>query len=100
MEVAEIYTQFYQSLLAFVKSKIRSNEDAQDVLQNVFIKISSNVNNLSQEEKLKNWIFTITRNTIIDYYRQRIKRKVRLWRERRIFGLAYLTQPRLIICLQ
>lgn len=69
MEVAEIYTQFYQSLLAFIKSKIRSTEDAQDILQNVFIKISSNVNNLSDEEKLKSWIFTITRNTVIDYYR-------------------------------
>lgn len=77
MEVAEIYTQFHRSLLAFIRSKIRSNEDAQDILQNVFIKISSNVNNLSEEEKLKSWIFTITRNTIIDYYRTNAsKRKV------------------------
>jgi len=69
MEVAEIYTHFHQSLLAFIKSKIRSTEDAQDILQNVFIKISSNVKNLSDEEKLKSWIFTITRNSVIDYYR-------------------------------
>ncbi|HYF71131.1 MAG TPA: RNA polymerase sigma factor SigZ [Ohtaekwangia sp.] len=77
MEVAEIYTQFHQSLLAFIKGKIRSTEDAQDILQDVFIKISSNVNNLAEEEKLKGWIFTITRNTIIDYYRTNAsKRKV------------------------
>lgn len=75
MEVAEIYGQFHQSLLAFIRSKIRSNEDAQDILQNVFIKISANVNNLADEEKLKSWIFTITRNTIIDYYRTNASRK-------------------------
>jgi RNA polymerase sigma-70 factor (ECF subfamily) len=38
-------------------------------LQNVFIKISANVNKLSDEEKLQSWVFTITRNAIIDYYR-------------------------------
>jgi RNA polymerase sigma-70 factor, ECF subfamily len=75
MEVAEIYGQFHQSLLAFIRSKIRSNEDAQDILQNVFIKISANVNNLADEEKLKSWIFTITRNTIIDYYRTNASKK-------------------------
>jgi RNA polymerase sigma-70 factor, ECF subfamily len=77
MEVAGIYKEFRQSLLAFIKSKIRSKEDAEDILQNVFIKISSNVDKLSEEERLKGWIFTITRNAIIDYYRARAtKRKV------------------------
>src|SRR5689334_14630486 len=69
MEVAAIYNQFHQGLLAFIKSKIKSKEDAEDILQNVFIKISANVDKLSEEEKLKSWIFTITRNAIIDYYR-------------------------------
>jgi len=69
MEIAGIYTQFNRSLLSFIRSKIRSKEDAEDILQNVFIKISSNVNKLSDEEKLQSWIFTITRNAIIDYYR-------------------------------
>lgn len=75
MEVAGIYTQFHQGLLTFIRSKIRSKEDAEDILQNVFIKISSSVDKLSQEEKLKSWIYTITRNSIIDYYRVNASRK-------------------------
>jgi RNA polymerase sigma-70 factor (ECF subfamily) len=75
MEVAGIYTQFHQSLLAFIRSKIRSKEDAEDILQNVFIKIYNNVNKLSKEQKLQSWIFTITRNAIIDYYRVNASRK-------------------------
>lgn len=69
MEITGLYTQFHSSLLSFIRSKIRSREDAEDILQNVFVKISSNVDKLSDEQKLKSWIFTITRNTIIDYYR-------------------------------
>jgi len=75
MEVAGIYTQFNRSLLNFIKSKIKSKEDAEDILQNVFIKISMNVNKLIDEQKLQGWIYSITRNAIIDYYRVNANKK-------------------------
>lgn len=75
MEVASIYNQFHSELLAYVRSKIRSREDAEDILQNVFIKIASHLDKLTAEVKLKNWIFTITRNAIIDYYRTNANKK-------------------------
>lgn len=82
MEVTSIYKQFHKELLGYLKSKIRSKEDAEDILQNVFIKISANVDKLTEEVKLKNWIFTITRNAIIDYYRVNAnKRKVAITEE-------------------
>ena len=77
MEVAAIYRQFHSDLLGYVKSKVGSREDAEDILQNVFIKISSNIDTLTEDTKVKNWIFTITRNAIIDYYRVNAnKRKI------------------------
>ena len=75
MEVAGIYKQFYSELLGYIKSKVKSSEDAEDILQNVFIKISSNLDNLAEEVKLKNWIYTISRNAIIDYYRINANKK-------------------------
>lgn len=75
MEVTTIYTQFHTELLRYVKSKVRSPEDAEDILQNVFIKITSGVGNLSEDVKLKSWLFTVTRNTIIDYYRVHSNKK-------------------------
>lgn len=75
MEVAGIYGQFHQALLSFIRSKIRSKEDAEDILQNIFMKISSHLDKLSDGEKLKSWIYTITRNAIIDYYRSKANRK-------------------------
>jgi RNA polymerase sigma-70 factor (ECF subfamily) len=75
MEVATIYKQFHFELLGYVQRKIRSREDAEDVLQNVFIKISANVGGLTDEIKLKSWLFTVTRNAIIDYYRANASNK-------------------------
>jgi RNA polymerase sigma-70 factor, ECF subfamily len=75
MEIGMIYTELHTSLLTYIKSKIRSKEDAEDILQNVFIKISGNIDSLKDEKKLKNWIFGITRNVIVDYYRSKAARR-------------------------
>jgi RNA polymerase sigma-70 factor, ECF subfamily len=75
MEVAGIYTEFHRSLLAYVRSKIRSKEDAEDILQNVFAKISANTDSLSEKDKIQNWLFTVTKNAVIDYYRVNAKKK-------------------------
>lgn len=75
MEVAGIYTEFHHSLLAYVRSKIRSKEDAEDILHNVFTKISANADSLSGKDKIQNWLFTVTRNAVIDYYRVNGKKR-------------------------
>jgi RNA polymerase sigma-70 factor, ECF subfamily len=75
MEVTNIYKEFHSDLLRYVRSKVRLKEDAEDILQNVFVKISSGVNKLTEDVRIKNWLFTITRNTIIDYYRANANKK-------------------------
>jgi RNA polymerase sigma-70 factor, ECF subfamily len=75
MEIGAIYSELHKSLLAYIKSKIRSKEDAEDILQNVFIKISVNINSVSDDKKLTGWIYTITRNAIIDYYRSHASKR-------------------------
>ena len=63
MEVGSLYTQFSHSLLGYIRSKIRSKEDAEDILQNIFTRISLNVNTLAEKEKIQNWLFTVTRKS-------------------------------------
>lgn len=69
MELAAIYTQFHQVLLGFVKSKVNNHQDAEDIVQNVFVKVATGVGDLNRKEKLQSWIYAIARNAIIDYYR-------------------------------
>jgi RNA polymerase sigma-70 factor (ECF subfamily) len=75
MEIAGIYTEFHRSLLTYVRSKIRSKEDAEDIMQNVFTKISASADSLSEKEKIQNWLFMVTRNAVIDYYRVNSKKR-------------------------
>jgi RNA polymerase sigma-70 factor, ECF subfamily len=75
MELAAIYTQFHQVLLGFIKSKVNNHHDAEDILHNVFIKVADGVSDLNRKEKLQSWIYTIARNSIIDYYRTNASRK-------------------------
>jgi RNA polymerase sigma-70 factor (ECF subfamily) len=75
MELAAIYTQFHQVLLGFIKSKVNNHQDAEDILQNVFLKVAGGIGDLNRKEKLQSWIYTIARNAIIDYYRTPVNQK-------------------------
>src|SRR5688572_21571729 len=75
MELAVIYTEFHNVLLGFIKSKVNNHEDAEDIVQNVFMKVAGSVGDLNRKEKLQSWIYTIARNSIIDYYRSNANKK-------------------------
>ena len=58
-------------LLAFVRSKIRSLEESEDLLQDVFVQALSNLNVLDTVDNLTAWLYTVTKNKIIDWYRKK-----------------------------
>lgn len=53
----------------FIKKRINNDQDVEDIFQIIFLKIHSNINNLKVSNKIHSWIYTIARNTIIDFYR-------------------------------
>lgn len=75
MEIATIHSEFHKVLHNYISARVKDSDDAADILQEVFIKIASKLNTLTNSEKLKSWIFTITRNAIIDYYRKNANSK-------------------------
>ena len=71
MELTErIWSDFHQRLLGFIKKRISNEALAEDILQEVFIKIHKNIASLKDEKKITSWVYNITRNTIIDSYRK------------------------------
>lgn len=64
-----IWDEFSVSLRNFIKRRINNDQDVEDVLQNVFVKIYNNIDNLDKLNNIHAWVYTVTRNTIIDYYR-------------------------------
>lgn len=71
MTTEHVWNDFKGELLGFIKSRIGNDELAEDLLQEVFIKIHTNLSALGEGANLASWIYRITRNTIIDYYRKK-----------------------------
>jgi len=70
-EVSKIWEEFNQSLLGFIRRRVNDPDDAEDILQEVFLKIHTKIDTLEDGDRLVSWLYQITRNTIIDYYRSR-----------------------------
>ena len=67
---AQVWVEFSRRLRAFILDRITNEEDADDLLQDIFAKIHNNLTSLKDEGRLTAWLFQITRNAIADYYRQ------------------------------
>lgn len=66
----EIYNEYYQKVRNYILSKINNFHEAEDLCSNVFVKVYKNIDKYdSSKSSISTWIFTITRNTLIDYYR-------------------------------
>ncbi|MGL1889266.1 MAG: RNA polymerase sigma factor SigZ [Reichenbachiella sp.] len=71
MSTETIWTEFNERLLIFIKTKVSDEAQAKDLLQDVFVKIHLKLDSLDNEERLTSWLYQITRNAIIDFYKKR-----------------------------
>lgn len=55
----------------------RNSADAQEVTQNVFLKIYRNLKSFAFRSAFKTWVYRITVNTAINYYRKSMKEQKR-----------------------
>jgi RNA polymerase sigma-70 factor (ECF subfamily) len=69
----ELYNYYYPRLYAFAKKFLKVEDDINDILQDVFVKLWENRKNIKNVETFNAWIFTITKNTVISYFREKIK---------------------------
>ncbi|MCX6137850.1 MAG: RNA polymerase sigma factor [Ignavibacteriales bacterium] len=58
-------------LLGFIRNRVQTDEDAEDILQDVFYQLLSSYSITEPIEQLSSWLFTVARNRIVDWYRKR-----------------------------
>ena len=58
-------------LFDFIRRRVRTKEDAEDILQDVLYQLAASYNVTEPIEKLTAWLFRVARNKIIDWYRKR-----------------------------
>jgi len=66
-----VWHQFSAQLRSFIRSRVADEDAVEDILQDVFVRIHARVDTLQDLGKLESWLYQITRNVIIDYYRSR-----------------------------
>lgn len=77
MEQAEfvkekIYADFYDKVRAYVAGKVSNPHDAEDLVSSVFVKVYQKMDAYDESKaSVSTWVYTITRNTVVDYYRTR-----------------------------
>lgn len=67
----QLWTAYGGRLRAFVARRIDNPADADDILQEVFLRIHTRRDTVVDEARLTSWVFQITRNAVADYYRGR-----------------------------
>ncbi|WP_430428868.1 sigma-70 family RNA polymerase sigma factor [Maribacter litoralis] len=72
-EINTIWLDLNEELYHFILGKIKDEQVSKDIHQEVFLKIQTKIHQLQHTSKLTSWVYQITRNTIIDYFRKQGK---------------------------
>ncbi len=73
--VGELWQQVHEGLRAFIAKRVGNDAEVEDILQEVFVRVHRNLDQLKEPERLISWVFQITRHVIIDHYRAPNRRR-------------------------
>ena len=70
-----LYRLYVRRIYGYVASRINNRQDAEDVVSEVFLRMVRTLDRFSNRHSysFSAWIFTIARNAVSDYYRDRRK---------------------------
>ncbi|QYJ67385.1 RNA polymerase sigma factor [Flavobacterium litorale] len=66
---SEIIKEFGVQLSIFITGRVHQNQDAQDILQDVWYQLSR-LTNMDEVENIGAWLYRVARNKITDLYRK------------------------------
>jgi RNA polymerase sigma factor (sigma-70 family) len=65
-----LYERYKSRIYSFIRKRVANNTDANDIFQQVLMKLHQSRALYSHEYSFAPWIFTISRTTLIDFYRK------------------------------
>ena len=69
MTTKTIWDLYSADVKRFILSKVKDDMIADDILQDTFIKVHTKLHTLKSDSKLKPWLFSVARYTILDYFK-------------------------------
>ena len=71
LNVTEIIKDYASRLRGFIRKRVNSIEDAEDVLQEVFYQLAETDRLMKPIDQIAAWLYTVAHNRIIDFYRKK-----------------------------
>lgn len=69
--IARLYKQERNKLLSFIRKRVADPDTAEDILQDVFYRLTEGFSITKPIENLAGWLYTAAKNKIIDWYRRK-----------------------------
>ena len=70
-DIETLYAQYSSKVMGYILARFRIRAEAEDLCSDLFEKIQRKLGDFdSSKASVSTWIFTITRNTVIDHYRR------------------------------
>jgi RNA polymerase sigma-70 factor, ECF subfamily len=66
----ELWQELHDGLRAFIAKRVDDQGHADDILQEVFVRVHRQIDSVNDPGRLVSWIYQVTRNAIIDHYRK------------------------------
>ena len=68
-----LYKRFYRPLLVIAMRYTRTRDEAEDILQDAFVKVFHNIASYNEKGSFEGWLKRIVQNTAINHYRSGLK---------------------------
>jgi RNA polymerase sigma factor (sigma-70 family) len=69
--IADIIKNYGSRLQGFIRKRVRTTEDADDILQDVYFQLLDADRLMKPIDQMSAWLFTVARNKITDLYRKK-----------------------------
>ena len=66
-----VWHDLHTDLLGFIRRRVSDEAQADDLLQDVFVRIHDRIDTLKDSDRFRAWVYQITRNVVTDYFRSK-----------------------------
>ncbi len=66
-----VFSLYEKAIYGYIFSMVSHKENAEDLTQEVFLKLYKNIGSIDLENNFKNWLYKIATNTVYDWLRKK-----------------------------
>ena len=89
----ELYKKFFPHVHGMISAKIKDISAVDDIVDEIFMKVTLNLDKYDKKFAFSTWLFAIARNTLADYFRRKNRNREDCWSDFSDFSAPISQQP-------